>query len=36
VDLDPDFRFLVVALAEPLVETFGIFERPDSVGIDFH
>jgi hypothetical protein len=35
VDLDPDLGFLVVALAEPLMETLRVFERPDIGGIDF-
>jgi hypothetical protein len=35
VDLDPDFVFLVVVLAEPLVKTLRILERTDLVGIDF-
>ena len=34
VDLDPDLVFLVVVLAEPLVETLGVLELADFVGID--
>jgi hypothetical protein len=35
VDLDPDFVFLVVIFSEPLVETLGVFERADFIGVDF-
>jgi len=35
VDLDPDFFFLVVVLAEPLIEAPGVLERTDIFGIDF-
>jgi len=35
MDLDPDFDFLVVVLAEPLIEALRVLERADTVGIDF-
>ena len=34
VDLDPEFVFLVVVLAEPLVEALRVLEEADLVGID--
>jgi hypothetical protein len=36
VDLDPDFGFLGVVLAEPFVEALGVLERADPVGVDFN
>src|SRR5260370_11403153 len=34
VDFDPDLGFLVVVLTKPLVETLGVLELADSVGVD--